>query len=121
MCDSARFVNREVLTYLNDIARLVPFVGVMSCLILHGDYLKPHTANDGRRFVCSIQVSAVWTWRFRRASSLALSVSRQVSCGLYFPGVIGIKSRVGRRKTHTLPLLGAHPRQDVAAQMNLRN
>ena len=38
-CDSARSVNLDrvlvVLTYVNDIARHVPFVGVRSCLILH--------------------------------------------------------------------------------------
>ena len=40
-CDSARFVNLDrvlvVLTHLNDTARLVPFVGMMSCLILLAD------------------------------------------------------------------------------------
>ena len=40
-CDSARSVNLDrvlvVLTYLNDTARLVPFVGVRSCLVLYAD------------------------------------------------------------------------------------
>ena len=40
-CYSARSVNLDrvlvVLTYLNDTARLVPLVGMRSCLILHSD------------------------------------------------------------------------------------
>ena len=61
---------------------------------------KSPTASGGRRFVCSAHVSAVRTWRLRKASSLDFSVSRQDSCGLYFPGIIGMKSRIGRPKTH---------------------
>lgn len=37
---------------------------------------------------------------FLRASSRATSVSRQVSCGLYLPGSIGMKSLIGRPNTH---------------------
>ena len=50
--------------------------------------------------MCSAQASAVRMWRLRRASSLAVSVSRHVTCGLYLPGGIGMKSRMGRPKTH---------------------
>ena len=50
--------------------------------------------------MCSAQASAVRMWRLRRASSLAVSISRHVMCGLYLPGGIGMKSRMGRPKTH---------------------
>ena len=38
--------------------------------------------------------------RIRNASSRASSVSRQVLCGLYLPGGIGIKSLIGWPKMH---------------------
>ena len=37
---------------------------------------------------------------WRRASSRLERVSRQVGCGIYFPGWIGIKSRMGRPNIH---------------------
>ncbi len=54
----------------------------------------------GSRLVCSDQCSAAFMCLFLRASSLATSVSRQVSCGLYLPGSIGMKSLIGRPNTH---------------------
>ena len=45
----------------------------------------------GSRLVCSDQCSAAFMCLFLRASSLATSVSRQVLCGLYLPGSIGMK------------------------------
>ena len=54
----------------------------------------------GSRLVCSDQCSAAFMCLFLRASSLATRVSRQVSCGLYLPGSIGMKSLIGRPNTH---------------------
>ena len=48
----------------------------------------------------SVQHSAARTCRFINASSLAAKVSRQVLCGLYFPGRMRIKSGIGLPKTH---------------------
>ena len=97
-CDSARSVNLDrvlvVLTYLNDTARLVPFVGVKSCLVLYADEV-PY-----RKWWMAFSVLRPGFSCADVASSLALSVSRQVSCGLYFPRIIKMKSRVGRPKTH---------------------
>ena len=50
--------------------------------------------------MCSAQVPAVQMWRLRRASYLAVSVSRHVTYSIYLPGGIGMKSRMGRLKSH---------------------
>ena len=54
----------------------------------------------GSLFVCSDHRSMARMCRFLRASSLAARDPRQVSCGVYFPGSIGMKSLIGRPKTH---------------------
>ena len=61
---------------------------------------KSPTLRGWSHFVCSVQRSAARICRFLNASSLAAKVSRQVLCGLYFPGRMGIKSRIGLPKTH---------------------
>ena len=58
------------------------------------------TNRAGRRFVCSDQYSAARICQFLSASSRAERVSRQVSCGLYRPGSMGMKSLTGRPNTH---------------------
>ena len=54
----------------------------------------------GRTRVWAVRRSAVRMCRFRRASSLDRRVSCQVEWGWYFPGWMGMKSRMGRPKTH---------------------
>ena len=50
--------------------------------------------------MCSVQCSAAHICQFLNASSLAAKVSHQVLCGLYFPGRMRIKSRIGLPKIH---------------------
>lgn len=50
--------------------------------------------------VYSDQRSSFLMWRFLSASSRAAKVSHHVLWGLYLPGGIGIKSRIGRPNTH---------------------
>ena len=56
--------------------------------------------SGGNFFVCSDHLSADFMCRMRRAASRVARVSLHVSCGLYLPGRIGIRSLMGRPKTH---------------------
>ena len=58
------------------------------------------TVSGGRCRVCSDKRSAACICRFRKASSRERRVSCQVGWGLYLPGWMGMKSRMGRPKTH---------------------
>ena len=58
------------------------------------------TVRGMSRFVCSDRRSQSLMWRWRSASSRAIMVSIQLLCGLYRPGGIGIKSRIGRPNMH---------------------
>ena len=74
---------------------LVGLCPVWFCILT----LSP-TLSWGSLSVCSVSLSAIFMWRFRRASSLASKVSRHVGCGSYLPGWIGIKSLIGLPKMH---------------------
>ena len=83
---------RRTSTILPVLSHLLGWCPVWFCM-----RTKSPTARGGSCLVCSVQVSAMRTWHFQRASSLALY---QVWCGLYFPGIIGMKSRIRWPKTH---------------------
>ena len=59
------------------------------------------TTKGGSMRVCSVRRSEVRIWRLRKASSRSRRESRHVSWGWYFPRWTGMKSLMGRPKTHT--------------------